>query len=516
MGDGGRDQTRGLLDVVAGGEGPGAGASAARPAVRVGDVALGRDELWAAAAAVADEIAGARMVALYGEPSARTIVGVVGCLLAGVPVVPVPADAGPRELGHILADSKAELWLGPEPTALSSPTTATPSGAPNTLPPVIPIDPARRSATSYPEPDPASTAMVMYTSGTTGAPKGVVISRRAIADCLDALADAWVWTPDDVLVHGLPLFHVHGLVLGVLGALRVGSPLVHTVRPRPDRYAEAAERHGGSLFFGVPTVWSRISDDPSAAAALARARLLVSGSAALPVPVAQRLADRTGGLIPVERYGMTESLITVAVRADGDRRPGWVGHALPTVETRLRPIGDPDVPSPAEPGATTDAGVPWDGETVGELQVRGSTMFDGYLGLAEATAAGWTDDGWFRTGDAAVIDPEGWHRIVGRQSTDLIKSGGYRIGAGEVEAALLAHPAIAEAAVVGLPDPDLGQRIVAYVVADTTVATAPRPDDVIAFVAEQLSVHKRPREVRVVDALPRNAMGKVQKKLLTE
>ncbi|ADP84425.1 acyl-CoA synthetase [Frankia inefficax] len=480
-------------------------ADSARPAVRLADAALRRDELWAAATAVADEVAGAAVVAVHGSASLRTVVGIVGCLLAGVPVVPVPADAGPRERAHILADSRAELWLGDPPAngdRLDEGSRALT---------VVPIDPARRSDTSYPEPDPSTTAMIMYTSGTTGAPKGVVISRRAIASCLDGLANAWAWTADDVLVHGLPLFHVHGLVLGVLGALRVGSPLVHTGRPRPAEYATAAERHGGSLFFGVPTVWSRMCDEPAAAASLGQARLLVSGSAPLPVPVAERLRGLTG-LVPVERYGMTESLITVAVRSDGERRPGWVGLSLPGVETRLRPLPDAsDTPAATSPAADKD--VPWDGESVGELQVRGGSLFDGYLGLAEVTAASWTPDGWFRTGDAAVIDPAGWHRIVGRTSVDLIKSGGYRIGAGEVEAALLAHPTIVEAAVVGVPDPDLGQRIVAYVVGDGT--TPVDPATVADFVATQLSVHKRPREVRVVEDLPRNAMGKVQKKLLT-
>ncbi|WP_045879691.1 acyl-CoA synthetase [Pseudofrankia sp. DC12] len=470
-----------------------------RPAVRVADAALRRDELWAAATAVADEVAGASVVAVHGSASLRTVVGIVGCLLAGVPVVPVPADAGPRERAHILADSKAELWLGDPPANADRPD----AGGPDLT--VATIDPARRSSASHPDPDPSTTAMIMYTSGTTGAPKGVVISRRAIASCLDGLADAWAWTADDVLVHGLPLFHVHGLVLGVLGALRVGSPLVHTGRPRPAEYAAAAEQHGGSLFFGVPTVWSRVCDEPAAAAALDRARLLVSGSAPLPVPVADRLRSLTG-LVPVERYGMTESLITVAVRSDGERRPGWVGQALPAVETRLRPLPD----TGDAPTATGPAG---DAESIGELQVRGGSLFDGYLGLADVTAASWTPDGWFRTGDAAVIDSAGWHRIVGRTSVDLIKSGGYRIGAGEVEAALLAHPAITEAAVVGVPDPDLGQRIVAYVVGDGTAQVDPVA--VADFVASQLSVHKRPREVRVVDDLPRNAMGKVQKKLLT-
>lgn len=232
-------------------------------------------------------------------------------------------------------------------------------------------------------------------------------------------------------MHGLPLFHVHGLVLGVLGPLRLGSRLHHVGRPRPDRYAAAA----GSVYFGVPTVWSRIAADPDAARALRPARLLVSGSAALPAAVFADLATLTGHRV-VERYGMTETLITVSARADGPRRPGTVGVPLPGVRTRVVD----------EHGAA----LPADGAAMGELQVCGSTLFDGYLNRPDADAATRTPDGWFRTGDVATVDPDGWHRIVGRAATDLIKSGGYRIGAGEVEDALLAHPGVREAAVVGI------------------------------------------------------------------
>ncbi len=335
---------------------------------------------------------------------------------------------------------------------------------------------------------------MLYTSGTTGAPKGALIPRRAVAAGLDGLADAWQWSADDVLVHGLPLFHVHGLVLGVLGALRTGSRLVHTGRPTPAGYAAA----GGSLYFGVPTVWSRIAADPDAARQLAAARLLVSGSAPLPVPVFERLRALTGQA-PAERYGMTETLITVATRADGERRPGAVGVPLTGVRTRL--IGEDGQPAPH------------DGESVGDLQIQGPTLFDGYLGRPGATAESWTADGWFRTGDVAVIGPDGFHRIVGRASVDLIKSGGYRIGAGEVEAALRDHPGVADAAVVGAPDEDLGQAVVAYVVAQHPELTGPQ---LIDFVASRLSVHKRPRRVVLVDDLPRNAMGKVLKKQLLD
>ena len=172
----------------------------------------------------------------------------------------------------------------------------------------------------------------------------------------------------------------------------------------------------------------------------------------------ERIRELTGQA-PVERYGMSETMITLAVRADGERRPGWVGVPVEGVEVRLRAVAESTTASDV-----TDADVPADGESIGELQVRGACLFDGYLDRPEATAATWTDDGWFRTGDAAVVDEAGYHRIVGRRSVDLIKSGGYRIGAGEVETALLAYAGITEAAVVGEPDDDLGQRIVAHVV----------------------------------------------------
>ncbi|MFJ8211274.1 AMP-binding protein [Streptomyces sp. NPDC096033] len=427
-------------------------------AVAVAGRTASYEELLGAARAVAADIAGAPAFAVTATASLETVAAAVGGLLAGVPFVPLPPDAGPAEREHILRDSGAALTT---------------------------VDFARRSDATPPGPaDPRDPALILYTSGTTGPPKGVVLTADALAADLDALATAWQWTAEDTLVHGLPLFHVHGLVLGVLGALRTGSRLVHTGRPTPQAYAAA----GGSLYFGVPTVWSRIAADPTAAAALSGARLLVSGSAALPAPVFRDL-ERLTGHRPVERYGMTETLITVSGRAGGEVRPGTVGTPLPGIRTRIA----------AEPGAD-----------IGELQLTGPTLFAGYLGRPEATAAAYTEDGWFRTGDIAAVDPEdGVHRIVGRASIDMIKSGGYRIGAGEIENALLDHPKVSEAAVVGVPDTDLGQRIVAFVVAEGVTGA-----ELTDFVATHLSVHKRPREVRFVAAIPRNAMGKPQKKLL--
>ncbi|GAB7068899.1 acyl-CoA synthetase [Mycobacterium hodleri] len=447
-------------------------------AVRIGGVSLSRSDLVGAATSVAERVGGARRIAVLATPTAATVLAIAGCLIAGVPVVPVPADVGEAERRHILSDSGAQAWLGELPDQTE--------GLPH-----VPVRLHARSWHRYAEPSPDATAMVMYTSGTTGPPKGVLISRRAIAADVDALAEAWAWTPDDTLVHGLPLFHVHGLILGLLGSLRIGNRFVHTGRPSPAAYAEAA----GSLYFGVPTVWSRIAGDLDAALALSSARLLVSGSAPLPVPVFDRLVQLTGHA-PVERYGSTESLITLSTLADGERRPGWVGLPLAGVRTRLT----------GEDGAP----VPHDGESIGRLEVRGPMLFDGYLNLPEATAAAFGDDGWYRTGDVAVVDAGGMHRIVGRESVDLIKSGGYRVGAGEVETALLGHEGVVEVAVVGVPDDDLGQRIVAFVVGSA------EPGALIEFVAGQLSAHKRPREVRIVDALPRNAMGKVMKKELTQ
>jgi fatty acid CoA ligase FadD36 len=445
-------------------------------AVRVGGVSLSRSDLVGAATSVAERVAGASRVAVLARPTASTVLAITGCLIAGVPVVPVPADVGAAERRYILTDSAAQAWLGEQPDETE--------GLQH-----IPVRLHARSWHRYPEPSPDAAALVVYTSGTTGLPKGVLLSRRAVAADIDALAEAWQWTPDDTLVHGLPLFHVHGLVLGLLGSLRVGNRFVHTGKPTPQAYAEA----GGSLYFGVPTVWSRVVADPPTAEALRSARLLVSGSAPLPVPVFERLAELTGHR-PVERYGSTESLITLSTLADGERRPGSVGLPLRGVTTRLAD----------EHGGEAAH----DGETIARLELRGPMLFDGYLGRPDATAAAFSDDGWYRTGDVAAIDGDGMHRIVGRESTDLIKSGGYRVGAGEVETALLGHEAVSEAAVVGLPDDDLGQRIVAFVVTDA------RPEELIEYVAQQLSVHKRPREVRVVDALPRNAMGKVLKKEL--
>ena len=464
----------------------------AEPAVSVGGAALSYGELREAAAAVAARLDGAGRVAVWAEPSLEFCVAAVAAVSAGATLVPINPKLGRAELLHVLSDSEPDILIG----------------APDQAVPTLPHPPRRLAvdigARGRELPDAAAVdddpALIVYTSGTTGRPKGAILPHRALASNLDALADAWDWTGEDVIVHALPLFHVHGLVIGLFGPLRRGGALRHLGGFDPAT-ASAALRDGATMMFGVPTMYHRLSQqaetDSSVADGLRRARVLVSGSAALPAPEFERIKRLTGQEI-VERYGMTETLMNLAVRADGVRRPGRVGLPLPGVDVRL--IDDDGHELAAS-----------DGETMGEIVVRGPNLFTGYLNRPEATAEA-LRDGWFQTGDLATRDPDGYWRIVGRRATDLIKTGGYKVGAGEVEVALMDHPGVLEVAVTGEPDPDLGERIVAWVVAAGSAATLER--ELIAHVATELAPHKRPREVRFLEALPRNALGKVVKQQL--
>lgn len=470
--------------------------AAAREAVRFDEISLTYAQLASAADALAARIAGAGRVAVWATPTAHTVVAVVAALRAGVPAVPLNPKTGERELAHIIADSAPAAVLA-APTDVLPPAL----GALERLDVTVPV--TAPTGGGFPEPSPEAPALVVYTSGTTGPPKGAVLPRRALAASLDALEDAWQWTGDDVLVHALPLFHVHGLILGVLGPLRRGGSVRHLGRFSAEGVARELAT-GGTMLFGVPTMYHRLADalaEPSApdglAKALAGARLLVSGSAALPVHDHERIAAATGRRV-IERYGMTETLMNTGVRADGEPRPGTVGAPLRGVELRLveedgTPLADP--------------------ASIGEIQVRGPNLFTEYLNRPDATAAALTADGWFRTGDMATLDADGYVRIVGRKATDLIKSGGYKIGAGEIENALLDHPGVREAAVTGEPDPDLGERVVAWVV-PADPASPPTAAALADHVAAQLSPHKRPRTVRYLDALPRNDLGKIMKRAL--
>jgi len=463
---------------------PWLGTPSDRLALRVGDRTLTQRQLAAACARhvealEAKGLAPGSRIGVTTQPALETLVALVAHAAAGYVSVPLDPKLGERERGHVLSDAQPRICLSADAIDISG-------------------TPAR---TLEPRPIAGEPALVLYTSGTTGAPKGAVITDRNIAANLDMLARAWAWTADDTVVHALPLFHVHGLVLGLFGSLRRGGALRWLPRFNPEELATAvgdSAASGPTMLFAVPTMYHRLCEAPAVAAMLRGARLLVSGSAPLPAREHQRLEALTGHR-PIERYGLTETLINCSSRHDGERRPGFVGPPLDGLELRL-------VDDSRQPIDATDEG------TTGEIAVRGPNVFAGYLNRDDATRAVLDADGWFYTGDLATRASDGQIRIVGRRSTDIIKCGGFKVGAGEVEAALLDHPAIAEAAVIGKPDPDLGERIVAFVVARQPV----EPAAIEAHVAGLLSPHKRPREVHILDALPRNAMGKVQKTLLRD
>jgi len=458
-------------------------------AIVFGDRRLTYRELAGTAAAIAKRLGGGR-VAVWATPTIETCAAVVGALAAGVAVVPINPKVGERELAHILADSAPA-------SVLTAPGVELPGGLAELE--RLDVDLSVRSEGLPPEADEEAPAFIVYTSGTTGPPKGVVMPRRAIASNLDALAAAWEWTAADVVTHALPIFHVHGLVVGVLGPLRRGGA-VHHLGKFSSAVAAAELAGPATMMFGVPTMYHRLAADveadPELAKQVAQARLLVSGSAALPATCHSRISKATGQQI-VERYGMTETLMNCSVRAWGERRPGTVGTPVDGVSVRL--VDDA--------GEVVSAS---DDATIGEIEVRGPNLFLEYLNRPDATAEA-MHDGWFRTGDMATRAADGYIRIVGRRATDIIKSGGFKIGAGEIENALLEHPGVVEVAVAGRPDDDLGERIVAWVVAAEVVPTA---EELIEHVARLLTPHKRPRAVHFVDSLPRNELGKVTKRAL--
>jgi len=445
-------------------------------------------ELAGAAAALASRLRQHRRVAIWAETQVETCVALVAALQVAADIVPLNPKLGERELSHVIADAAPDVIVrAPSavlPLCLSQPSITVD----------LDVRPQEMGVALC-----AAANVILYTSGTTGPPKGAVLSYEGIAVNLHALAEAWAWTANDVLVQALPLFHAHGLILGVLGTLLCEATVRHVGRFEPEAIG-AALRDGATMLFAVPTMYRRLATaceaDPGLAEALAGARILVSGSAALSVREHVAIQRLTGQRI-IERYGLTETLMVCVVRHDGDRRPGYVGPPLDGVEIRL--LDDNGWP------LSTDVA---DDETVGEIAVRSPSLFDGYLDQPDATAAV-MDDGWFRTGDLATIAPDGYVRIIGRRSTDLIKTGGYRVGAGEVESALRDHASVADVAVLGRPDDDLGERIVAWVVADAD--SRPSEEELIEHVRRLLSSHKRPREIRFVAELPRNALGKVQK-----
>ena len=342
-------------------------------------------------------------------------------------------------------------------------------------------------------------ALIIYTSGTTGRPKGVVTTHEIIGAQIASLVNAWGWSPADHLLLVLPLHHVHGIINGLGCALAVRAVCEMPPRFEAEDVWNRLASGDITVFTAVPTIYHRLIASWDAASAderrrrsdgVRRLRLMMSGSAALPVQTLERWREISGHTL-LERYGMTEIGMALSNPLDGERRPGFVGTPLPGVEARL----------------VNEMGMPVEDGTPGELEVRGPSVFREYWERPEETAAAFRD-GWFRTGDVAVVEG-GSYRLLGRTSVDIIKTGGFKVSALEIEEVLRLHPAIQECAVVGVGDTEWGERVSAAV--ELRPGTCLSLPDLQEWARERLAPYKVPRALKPVAALPRNAMGKVTK-----
>jgi malonyl-CoA/methylmalonyl-CoA synthetase len=327
--------------------------------------------------------------------------------------------------------------------------------------------------------------MIAFTSGTTGRPKGAMLDHGNLLAGARALVEAWEWTPDDRLLHALPMFHMHGLGAGINGSFTAGASMVVLPRFSPGAVVDALPAYGATMFFAVPTMYALMREAGSLEG-LRGLRLLVSGSAPLD-PVLFADVAAAAGQAPVERYGMSETVMLVSNPVRGERRAGSVGLPLPGVQLRL-----------ADGGA---------------VEVLGPNVFRGYWERMDATAEAFTDDGFFRTGDIGELDEDGYLHLVGRAS-DLIITAGYNVYPREVEDVVREHPAVLDVAVVGLPDPTWGETVAGFVVLGEPLGAVEA--GLTALVDERLAAYKRPRRWIAVDELPRNAMGKVRRDVLRE
>ena len=455
-------------------------------------------------------------VALFLENSPTFAVAYLGIQLAGGIVVLVNTQYRQIELTHIFTDAGVRLCVTSAAGAdalqslhLPTLTTLVMVGEPGNAPAAgslelrsfkafvaqsdaLPHQPLALPASDAP-------AVLGYTSGTTGRAKGALLSQRNLIANITALTAAWRWTAQDRLLLVLPLFHAHGLMVGLHGTLFTGaSAVLRRTFDAAEVLATLRTDPGITLFFGVPTMYSRLLVEAERQGAPEHSlRLFVSGSAPLSP---QLFADfeRLFGQRILERYGMTETSMNLTNPYEGERRPGTVGGPFPGQEARIVEVR---TRQPLPPGE------------IGEIEVRGSHVFAGYWNRPDATAEAFSTDGWFKTGDLGWRSADGYYTITGR-ARELIISGGYNVYPREVEEVLAAHPGIAEVAVVGRPDPDLGEHVVAVVV--PRGGQHPNADDIIAYCRERLASYKKPRQVVFVEALPRNALGKVQKHLLTE
>ncbi len=412
------------------------------------------------------------------QPSLASVTWLIGALRLGAIVVPISPSLTSGEIDHVVHDvrpraatielpEQQRAILGADPDVVTQ-VIGTP--LPTSIDRTLVLDSAR----------PDDDALIVYTSGTTGNPKGAVHTHRSLLAGVESLQQAWGWQSDDRLILTLPLFHVHGLCAGLFGTLATGASALVFDRFDPTAVFDAAPT--STMFFGVPTMYHRLAQTDRLGD-LAAMRLCVSGSAAL-APDLWQVFNRQGVSV-LERYGMSETLLTLSNPLRGDRRPGSVGLPLPGVEAE---VAEPD-----------DGGV-------GELIVRGPSLFRGYWGRPDTART----DQWFATGDLASLADDGYFSIRGRR-TELIITGGHNVYPAEVEAVLSRHASVAEVAVVGMPSAEWGETVVAFVVGRNG---APDIAELTLLVARELAPFKHPREFRVIDALPRNAMGKVTRRAL--
>jgi malonyl-CoA/methylmalonyl-CoA synthetase len=451
--------------------------------LRSGGSELTRDQLSREAAKVAgflnaEGVSRGDRVAIYAANSPAWVVGYLGVIRAGACAVMMNPDYHSAEAEHILRDAEPKLVIADRARReivsklgfTAVPVEFLPRGDPAPVPALSPESPAA----------------ILYTSGTTGRPKGALLDHgNFLAQGRGAL-EVWRWTDKDVLVHALPLFHLHGLGMGLHGTLLGGGSAV-LIPFTPENVVRELTQGGGTMFFGVPSMYQRLCEwleqNPTD---LSHVRVFVCGSAPLPPALFERCA-RLLGQPPVERYGITEGGIVVTNPYDGVRRPGRVGYPFPGVEVKI-------------------------GEQ-GEVLLRGGQVFKGYWRNPEATKEAFTPDGWFKTGDVGEIGDDGSLAIRGRIK-ELIITGGFNVYPREVELVLEQHPAVHEVAVAGVPSEKWGEEVTAFV-----VPSGSKPLDekeIIAFAHERLASYKCPKRVVTLDKLPRNAMGKVQRSLLVK
>jgi malonyl-CoA/methylmalonyl-CoA synthetase len=441
------------------------------------------EEFDAATRRVAGRLVGAGLVAgdrvLWSTSSSvAALVAHVGALRAGLVVVPANVAYSERELTHIVDDARPAAAIV-EGAGQAEWVRRASGGGVRVLGADVDLPDAEPGPLDQAGPD--DPALVCYTSGTTGAPKGAVLRHRNLLAATESIRIAWRWTPDDRLVHCLPLFHAHGLCVGAYGTMLSGASALLLPHFDPAAVVEEARAGRATLFFGVPTMYHRLLSS-GRAAELRSLRLCVSGSAPLSADTQREVSAAVGSSV-LERYGMTETLMNTSNPYDGSRRAGTVGFPLPGVQVAL---ADDD-----------------------EVLVRGPNVFDGYWDCPAANAVAFlpaADGGrpWFRTGDLGAAE-DGYLAIRGR-SKELIISGGFNVYPLEVEEVVGRHPRIAEVVVTGTPSDEWGEVVTAWIVAD---GAPPSVDELAVFTASTLAAYKRPRLVRVVDELPRNALGKV-------